>query len=255
MDVERKGNGVAVLTLSNPPLNSFDEAQIASLERIVDQLGSDRDVRAVIVTGAGKAFSVGLDLGLLGRGFDDPTYFRTQLDRFGAALIAFEALPVPTIAAVNGTARAGGFELMLCCDLVLVASEARIGDTHLASGLPPGGGASARLPRRVGHQAARDLLLTGRWTTGDEAVTLGLALRAVPVSHVLDAAAALADHLASLSRPALSMTKQILARTEHVPLDEALRVELEMFTSFIRTEPTASEGYRSFVENREPRWT
>ena len=255
MQVERHRNGVAWLTLSNPPLNAFDEGEIGALAATVDALASDPSVRAVVVTGSGSAFSVGLDLGLLGRGFEDPSYFRAQLDRFGAALSAFEALPVPTIACVNGTARAGGFELLLCCDLVIVAAEAKLGDTHLASGLPPGGGASARLPRRVGHQAARDLLLTGRWITGLEAATMGLAARAVPAASLVEAVRALASQIAALSRPALVATKQILRDSEQVALDEALSIELEAFTAFLRSEPTASEGYRAFVENREPRWS
>lgn len=255
MKLEQDRNGIAWLTLSNPPLNAFTEGEIDALASIVGSLAADQSVRVVVVTGAGDAFSVGLDLSLLGRGFEDPSYFRAQLDRFGAALSAFEALAVPTIACVNGTARAGGFELMLCCDLVVVAAAAKIGDTHLASGLPPGGGASARLPRRVGHQAARDLLLTGRWVTGPEAASMGLAARAVPSATLLDEVRALAFHLASLSRPALVATKQILRASQHASLEEALSIELDAFTSFIVSEPSASEGYLAFREHRDPRWS
>ena len=246
---------MAWITLSNPPLNAFTEGEIDSLASIVDALALDPSVRVVVVTGAGDAFSVGLDLSLLGRGFEDPSYFRAQLDRFGTALSAFEALPVPTIACVNGTARAGGFELLLCCDLVYVAAEAKIGDTHLVSGLPPGGGASARLPRRIGHQAARDLLFTGRWVTGTEAAAIGLAARAVPASSLLEEVDVLASQLAGLSRPALVATKQILRASEHTSLKDALAIELDVFTSFIGSEPTASEGYRAFRERRDPRWS
>lgn len=254
MDVERDRNGVAWVTLDRPPMNAFDEEAITSFADAVRALGADPTVRVVVVTGRGQAFSVGLDLTLLGRGFEDPSYFRAQLERFGDALSAFEALEVPTIACVNGTARAGGFELLLCADLVLVADDARVGDTHLASGLPPGGGASARLPRRVGHQHARDLLLTGRWISGTDAASIGLAARAVPAARLRSEVQALVERLAASSRPALAATKQILRASEHVPLDEALRIELEAFTRFLHEEPSAAEGYRAFVERRDARW-
>jgi enoyl-CoA hydratase/carnithine racemase len=248
-------DAVAWLTLARPfSMNSFNEAQIDLLATRLAEIEARDDVHAVVVTGSGRAFSVGLDLELLGRAFEDPAFFRAQLDRFGAVLTSLERLPVPTIAAVNGLTRAGGFELMLCCDLIIVAEEAQIGDTHLAAGVPPGGGATARLPRRIGQQAARELLLSGRWLEDDEAVDIGLALRSVPEDQLHQEAADLARTFTSLSRPALAATKAILNDAADLPLDAALALELERFEAFVRNEPTAAEGYRAFVERREPRW-
>jgi enoyl-CoA hydratase/carnithine racemase len=254
MRAERSRNNVVWITLSNPPLNSFTENEIDQLVETVQDIAQDSSVRAVVVTGDGNAFSVGLDLGLLGKGFENPEYFATQLQRFGSALSLLESLEVPTIAAVNGVARAGGFELLLCCDLVIAANEAKIGDTHLVSGLPPGGGATARLPRRVGHQVALELLFTGRWLSGAEAASTGLVLRAVPRADLGDTVASLVDNLASLSRPALAATKRVLRESSGASLQDALEIEMKHFMEFVSSEASASEGYRAFVENRAPVW-
>src|SRR5687768_13796546 len=124
---------VATATLNRPDaMNAIDEAVLGGLAAVIERVREDSSIKALIVTGAGDAFCVGLDIGLLGRAFAEPPYFEDVLRRLKDLLRSLESLPVPVIAAVNGLARAGGFELLLACDLVLVANEARIGDNHMA---------------------------------------------------------------------------------------------------------------------------
>ena len=161
---------------------------------------------------------------------------------------------VPVLAAVNGTTRAGGFELMLACDLVLVADEAKVADHHLHFGILPGGGATARLPRLLGPQRAREILLSARFLPGPEVAQVGLALRSVPGEQLLAAALELTGSLVDKPRHTVSRLKTLLAVQDGLSVDEACRLELAHFRSFLDEEPLAGEGYRAFVEKREPAW-
>ena len=139
-------------------LNSLTEQVLDDLDAALDAVEADREVRALVITGQGKAFCVGLDLGLLSRAFADPSYFESVLSRLGALCERLESLPVVTMAAVGGLARAGGFELMLACDLVVLAEEARIGDVHTVHGVAPGRRVyRAPAPCRRRPAGARDL--------------------------------------------------------------------------------------------------
>lgn len=246
---------VATATLNRPDaMNGISEEVLDGLDRVIAAVGQDSSIKALIVTGAGDTFCVGLDIGLLGRAFAEPAYFRTVLERYKDILLALEALPVPVIAAVNGLARAGGFELILACDLVLVAEEARIADHHLSFGIVPGGGATQRAPRKLGHQRARHLIFTAGWLRGVEAVGYGLALRAVPREHLMDEANELAATFKARSRAALAATKAAMNEGGDLPLERALDVELDHFMRYLETDPSASEGYRAFIEKRDPVW-
>jgi len=247
---------VVTLTLSRPDaLNGIDEGVLAALPPMLADVAADSESKALVITGEGdRAFSVGLDLGLLGRAFADPDYFADVVHRFKQILLDVEHLPIPVVAAVNGLARAGGFELLLACDLVLVADEARVGDTHVAFGIPPGGGASQRLPRRVGPQVAAEILYTGGWMTGPECVDAGVALRSVPRSDLSAAVERLVGPIRPLSRAALVATKRCVTDGRGLPIQQAVEVELDHFVRHLRDEPTADEGYRAYVEGREPSW-
>jgi enoyl-CoA hydratase/carnithine racemase len=246
---------VCTVTIDRPgSLNAIDEDVLAGLASVVRDVAPDASVKAVVVTGAGDAFSVGLDLGLLTRAFDDPAYFKDVLVRFKALLLSIEALPVPVVAAVNGLARAGGFELALACDIVLAADEARIGDTHLAYGIVPGGGATQRLPRLIGRQRARELIFSGRWLTGADAAAMGIASRSVPAASMKDAVEAVVEPFRRQSRACLAATKAAMNEGESLPLDRALDVEIDQFLRYLESEPTSREGFRASVERRAPVW-
>jgi enoyl-CoA hydratase/carnithine racemase len=175
---------VAYITFTRPEsMNSMTPEVHGDLESLLDYLEADFELRALVITGTGKAFCVGLDLEVIKRGFPDLVYFETVVRRFQNILLRLEALTLPTIAAVNGYARAGGWELMLACDLVLVAEEAQVGDAHSVYAVAPGGGASQRLPRIIGMQRAKEIIWSGRWMHASELVEYGLAPALYPLRN------------------------------------------------------------------------
>ena len=227
---------------------------LAALPGALRRVREDPDVKALAVSGAGDAFCIGLDIGLLGRAFDEPAYFKDVLERLKRILVDLESLPVPVVAAVNGLTRAGGFELVLACDLAIIAAEARIADHHLAFGIMPGGGATQRAPRKIGDQRARELLFTARWLTGDEAAEYGLAVRAVPLSRLGDAVEDLVATFRLRSRTALAATKAAMNEGASLPLPRALDLETEVFMRYLTSDPQAAEGFRAYEAGRDPVW-
>lgn len=246
---------IAYAVLDRPDAqNGIEETMLDGLEAALSAVDADRSVRALIVTGTGPVFSVGLDLALLDRAFTDLDLFESFVARLGRVLRRIEELPVPVVAAVNGLARAGAFELVLACDLVLVADEARLADHHLASGVVPGAGASVRLPRLVGPMRARELLYTSRWLSAADAVQWGLALRAVPRAHLDAAVEELFAPLRTLSRDALSAVKAQLLAAQGVADGPALDGERAAFGRYLREVPSSREGYLAYKERRSPSW-
>jgi len=243
------------LTLNRPrALNAVDEAMLDGLERGLAQVESSEDVRALVITGAGDAFSVGMDLACLDHGFADREWFRSFLERFNAALLALEHLPVPTVAAVNGLTRAGGFEILLACDLAVCADEARIADNHTPFGVMPGGGATQRAPRRLGMQRAKELIFSGRWLQGQEAEQLGIVLRSVPRVGLEAAVEELVGHFRDKSRDCLAATKAAITRGGDLDIQAGIRLEMHQFFDYLATSPDAAEGFRAYREHRTPVW-
>ena len=247
---------VARITFTRPgSMNSLTERAFDDLEAAIDAAEADPDVRVLVIGGTGRAFTVGLDLALLDAAFADPAVWERIAKRLAALTLRLESLPMPVIAAVNGLARAGGFELLLACDLVLIADSARIADAHAEFGVIPAGGSTARLPRIVGRQRAREIFLTGRWIPAAEAVELGIALASVPAGELDAAVADLAGRLATRSRACMAAMKRQLAAVEGLPLAEAVVPEIEEFVSYT-TPPDSDgqEGFRAYRENRPPAW-
>jgi enoyl-CoA hydratase/carnithine racemase len=243
------------LTLNRPrALNAIDEAVLDGLEAALAEVRSREELRAVVITGAGDAFSVGMDLACLDRGFADHGWFRAFLERFNALLLDLERVPVPSVAAVNGMTRAGGFELLLACDLALAAREARIADNHTQFGVIPAGGATQRMPRRLGMQRAKELIFTGRWLDGWEAERVGLVLRSVPRAELDVAVEELVGQFRDKSRDCLAAAKAALNDGDGLAIDAGIQVELEQFFRYLATSPDASEGFRAYREMRPPRW-
>ncbi|CAB4698964.1 unannotated protein [freshwater metagenome] len=239
------------------PATSLTPALLDQLEDALDQVRADETVRAMVITGNREhfesIFSIGMNIDFLGECFADPEgVFAPFVTRYHELLHRIEEHPVPIIAAVNGLARAGGFELLLACDFVFIAEEAKIGDHHLASGLPPGAGAAIRAQRAMGTQRAKELLLTASWLTATEAVAGGVALRAVPRADLHDEIARFITKLLPTSRTAIAATKLALIQAE--PTRPGCAAELALFADFVTHDPLASEGYRSWVEKRKPSW-
>lgn len=237
-------------------MNSLTPSVLQGLDDAIAVAESDHTLRAVVLTGAGEAaFSVGMDLDFLESCFADPTgIFLPFLDSFHAVLLRLERLPVPVIARVNGLARAGGFEIILACDLVVAADDARVGDIHVEFGMSPGAGSSQRAPRKLGDQRAKALMLTPRWLDGPEMVEWGLAISAAARPDLDDAVENLLSGLRGRSRPAIAVTKHLLNAARSESFDDGLALERLLFARLQTEIGEAAEGYRAFVEKRSAEW-
>ncbi len=235
-------------------LNGITEEVLEHLEGISDAIERDQTARALVITGIDDVFCVGLHLRVLDRAFGDHAYFRSVLERYNGLLFRLEALPVPVVAAVNGMCRAGGFELMLAADLALAADEARIGDVHVPFGVMPGGGSTQRLPRLVGMQRAKDLILSGRWLDGREAAAMGLALQSRPLADLDAAVEDLVNSFRKESRACLAEVKSVMHDGMSLDLAAGVRLETHRFMAYLERSQDASEGFRAYRERRSPRW-
>ena len=235
-------------------LNSISEQRLEDLERIVALVRDDETIRALAISGAGRAFCVGLDLGLLKRAFYDIGYFEGIIRRLQRVLFDLEELPVAVIAAVNGLARAGGFEMMLAADFVLIADEARIGDAHAHLGVLPGAGCSQRLPRRVGEQRAKEIILLARWMSGSEAAAIGLALRSVPLAELPAAVEEIANEMRHRPRATTDALKREIHAARTLDLKSGIEFETRTFVEYMTQLPIGREGYEASLAGREPNW-
>lgn len=237
-------------------MNSLSPVTIEGLDAALAVAEADTSLRAVVITGAGdKAFSVGMDITFLGECFDNSQgTFVPFIRAYHRVLQRIEALPVPVVARVNGLARAGGFELILACDFVIAADEAKVGDIHLQFGMPPGAGASQRAPRKLGDQLAKALMLTSLWLDGPTMVSWGLALASAPRAELDAEVEKILASVRGKSRPAIAITKAAINSAQELTQDQGLRYELELFTLLHEQVPDAREGYQAFVDKRTPQW-
>ncbi|HJQ46354.1 MAG TPA: enoyl-CoA hydratase-related protein [Amycolatopsis sp.] len=217
--VSRQG-AVATVTLTRPALTS---AVKAALRDALDEVAKDDSVRAVVLTGTGKAFCVGQDLGEHAEALraDPSTAFATIEEHYNPIVVALATMPKPVVAAINGTCVGAGLGFALACDLRVTADTAKFGTAFTAIGLTPDSGLSATLARAVGSARASELVLLGASFTAAEAAAWGIAGRVVPAAEVADTAATLAERLAAGPTRAYAEAKRALA----APLAEALREE------------------------------
>ena len=190
--------GYAVLTLNRPQaMNALSKALMTALASEIDLLAADPAVRVIILTGAGRAFSAGLDLKEIGAG--EGSLGGTDGKAVGDPVAAIHRCAKPVIGAINGAAVTGGFELALACDVLLASSTARFADTHARIGVAPGWGLSQKLSRAIGPYRARELSFTGNWVSAEQAAAWGFVNRVLAPDDLLPAARALAlDMLGTL---------------------------------------------------------
>jgi enoyl-CoA hydratase len=227
------------------------------LERAVEELRADESVRAVILTGAGKAFCAGGDLAMLARdagaeGATGPSMGATPRE-FYDRFLSIRRLAVPTIAAINGPAIGAGLCLALACDLRVAASGATMGMSFVTVGIHPGMGATFWLPTLVGVPMAWELLFTGRLIDAVEAYRIGLLNRVVTRDKLLGAAEILAGEIASAAPVAVRLLKETLRRSLDDGLARALEDESRQQAKSFQTED-AKEGIRALMERREPKF-
>jgi len=247
---ERRG-AVQVLVLDRQEaLNAFSPEQIDDLVVALADAAADPCVRAVVLTGAGRAFSAGADISrMAGMDVDAAREFAGQ----GHAMCnAIEDLPVPVIAAVNGFALGGGCEVALACDIRLASDAAKMSQPEVALGIPPGWGGSQRLPRICGAGFAKRMILTGAMIGPDEALAAGLVSAVHPGDHLLDAAVAMGEEIAQKSPSAVALSKRLI-HAALGPRDDLLAAEAEAFAQQF-AHPERLEGMTAFLEKRAPSW-
>jgi enoyl-CoA hydratase len=231
--VERFG-AVARLTLDRPELlNAIGTATVQALHLALDELAADDGVRALVLTGAGRAFSAGADIGEL-ETCHSSRDFRAFIDRLDECFGRLQRFAKPSVAAIHGFAFGGGLELALACDLRVATPDARLGVPEMKLGLLPGAGATQRLPRLLPIAIAKQLILTGDPLSGDRAYQLGL------VNDVAEDALARAEQLAAVLAAgaplALAAGKQLVDDGVEMGLDAAVRLERETVAGLFGTE-------------------
>ncbi|MCU1380678.1 MAG: enoyl-CoA hydratase/isomerase family protein [Acidimicrobiales bacterium] len=253
-----RGKAVAaVLRLDRPDsLNAIDWEMLRALDAALDEVEADADVRAVLVTGNGRAFSAGGDLKGYVKLQKDPVKFPQFVADLHRIFGRLRTIKVPAIALVNGVTAAGGLELLLNCDFTLVARSARIGDGHLNFGQMGGGGVLTLLPRAIGRERAMELIVTGRFLSSDECVAWGLANRVVDDEHLLDEGLELAKGIAAKSPLAVANAKEVLHSVwaDNGSVEAGLRFERERDAYYCLTSHDAPEGLVAFGEKRAPRF-
>lgn len=217
-------DGVATLTLNRPDkLNALNPATFVALRDHIDAIAGDESVRCVVLTGAGRAFCAGHDLGSISTHETAPSkHFETE------TVDALETLPQPTIARINGHCYTGGLELALGCDILIAGESAKLGDTHGQWGLTPIWGMSVRLPERVGRSTAKELMFTSRRVSGADALTLGLVDKCVPDADLDATVAALAAEITANSAGTNRIVKQLIADHSDRSRTDALLHEREL---------------------------
>ncbi len=241
--LERRG-GVAVLRLNRPPLNALSSGLLGEIAAHSGTLAQEPDLKAVVVTGNEKALAAGADVAE----FTEPGGPERVGDAFRAAFDALTAIPRPVIAAIEGFALGGGFEVALACDLRVAGDGVRVGFPEILLGIFPGAGGTQRLPRLVGSARAKDLIWSGRQIRGEEALSLGLVDRVVPAGGALDAALEWATALGAGAVVAMGIAKRVIDQGFDLPLPAALDLEAVGFAEVFETED-ATTGVQSFLEN------
>ena len=245
--VERRG-AVQLITINRPEAkNALDAGVARGVAEAVDELDASDDLRAGVLTGAGGTFSSGMDLKAFLRG-ETPA-----LDGRGLCGITQTPPRKPLIAAVEGWALAGGFELALACDLIVAARTARFGVPEVKRSLVAGGGAALQLPRRVPYAIALELLLTGDPIDAERAAAAGLVNRVVDEGAAVDAALELAASIAANGPLAVAATKEIARSSADWTVAEGWTRQDSIMHPVFASED-AREGAQAFAEKRAPVW-
>ena len=247
---EVKGR-VALITLNRPKqLNALAPKLMQELGAALYGFDADDGVGAIVITGAGKAFAAGADIGAM-KDFDFPHVYRTNYITRDWEHIRNVRKPV--IAAVGGYALGGGCELAMMCDIVIAGESAKFGQPEINLGVLPGSGGTQRLPRAVGKAKAMDLCLTARMMDAAEAERAGLVSRVVPDAKLMEEAMAVAEKIAANSLPVAMMVKEAVNRAYESTLSEGVLFERRLFHAAFALDDQ-KEGMAAFVEKRKPKF-
>lgn len=240
------GQAVATIRLDRPPMNALNAQVQDEIAAAAAEVGSDPEVRAVVLYGGEKVFAAGADI----REMADAGYARMAADsrRLQQAFTAVAKIPKPVVAAVTGYALGGGLELALCADFRVAGAGARLGQPEILLGIIPGAGGTQRLPRLVGVARAKDIIYTGRQVLAPEAREIGLVDKVVPDQEVYQAAVDLVARYATGPALALRAAKQAIDDGLEADLDTGLEIERLHFAALFATGDQRT-GMHSFIEN------
>lgn len=247
--VESRGT-TAIITVDRPEaLNALNNDVLHDLAAAIEQVEGDPGVRVVILTGAGRAFIAGADIGVMAKVTAIESRAYTKLGQKVAREL--ERMEKPVIAAINGFAFGGGLELALACDILLASEHAQFGLPEVTLGIHPGFGGTQRLPRLIGAAKAKELIFTGERFSATRAEQLGIVSKVLPPEKLLPEALALAERIAANAPVAVRLAKAAVNRGIETDLDTALGLELESVTITFSTDDRV-EGMKAFLEKRKP---
>jgi enoyl-CoA hydratase len=244
---------IATLTFNRPDvLNALNPEMIGQFRDALEDLREMPKVKVLILTGAGRAFVAGADIRVL-QGLD--ALGAKQFAETGqSVLFALEAMDITVIACINGFAMGGGCEIAMACDFVCASEDAQFGQPEISLGIIPGFGGTQRLARLVGKARAKELCMTGRIITAQEAFAMGLVTRVFPAETLMDEALKIARTIAEKGRVALRAVKHVIDNGLDVDLKTGCALEADAF-SICFASPDQKEGTTAFLEKRPPKFT
>ncbi|WP_313059900.1 enoyl-CoA hydratase-related protein [Agrobacterium cavarae] len=247
IEISREGR-VALIRLNRPAqLNALNSQLARDMVCAVEELESDKDVGALVVTGSDRAFAAGADIAEMA----DKSAQQMIEEDFFAICDRFAGSRLPKIAAVNGYVLGGGCELMMMCDFAIAGESAKFGQPEIKLGVIAGMGGTQRMTKQIGRALSMDLHLTGRMMGAEEALRTGLIARVVPDADVVPTAMAAAAQIADYSRSAVRLVREAVMKAEELSLHEGILYERAMFHRLFGT-PDQREGMAAFVEKRKP---
>lgn len=243
-----KNENIGIATISRPEaLNALNSTVISELEQLISEVEQDKDLRAFILTGEGRSFVAGADIGeqcpldLAGG--------RKWGQRGSALFRRIEKLEIPTIAAVNGFALGGGCEIAMACDIILASEKAKFGQPEVGLGITPGFSGTQRLPRRVGVAKAKELIFSGKMIKADEARTIGLVNAVYAPEELMNGALEMAKSFTKNAPVAVKYAKACIDRGMQMDIDDGIALENELFAMCFAT-ADQKEGMTAFLEKR-----
>lgn len=242
--------GVLTITLNNPKtMNALNKQMLLELDTAVDAALTEDSVRVIVLTGAGKAFVAGADIGEMSN--MDPMEAK-EFSKLGASVFSkIENAPKPIIAAVNGFALGGGCELAMACDFRIASQKAKFGQPEVGLGITPGFTGTQRLPRLVGLGKAKELIFTGQIIPAEEAYRIGLADQIVEPDELMNTALQIADKIAANSASAVALSKESINNGVQTDMNTAIDLEVSLFALCFSTKDQ-KEGMKAFLEKRKP---
>lgn len=248
VDLEQRGS-IGILTMNRPEaLNALNDQVLRDLDAALDAVEANDEVLVVILTGAGRSFVAGADIGQM------KDFTSVQAKKFGAygnsVFLKLENFPKPVIAAVNGFALGGGCELAMSCDIRLASEKAKFGQPEVGLGITPGFSGTQRLPRRVGVAKAKELIFSGKQIGAEEAKRIGLVNEVYAAEELLNKAVEMAKSFTANAPIAVKYSKACIDRGMQMDIDNGIALENELFAMCFATEDQ-KEGMGAFLEKRK----